>query len=337
MDTSPTVLSSLPKILVEALSSYQVDVPGLLREAGVDRAELESPGARIPFATTQRLWSACLAATGDPCIGLVAAQFAHPTDFHALGFAWLASPTLGGMLKRLVRYERLLLNMPWASLEERAERTAVRLTIQGDGPEVAACRTDGAFAVLMRWFVGLTEGDFAPELVEFRHDDRGQRWRYEETFGAALRFGAEADRFWLGNTVLERTLRGQNAALAAEADRIAERYLAALSDRPTARRVRQLLLDLLPQGEADLDGIASRLHMSPRSLQRHLGDEGHSFRGLLEETRKALAVTYVRQQKQPLVEVAFRLGFSDQSSFSKAFKRWTGLSPAAFAAAGRPQ
>jgi len=309
----------------------------LLQEAGVDRTDLESPGARIPFAATQRLWSACLAATGDPCIGLVAARFAHPTDFHALGFAWLASPTLGGMLKRLVRYERLLLNMPWASLEERAECTALRLTIRGDQPDVAACRADGAFAVLMRWFVGLSGGDFTPALVEFRHDDRGQRWRYEEVFGTALRFGADAERFWLSNAVLAQSLRGKNAALAAEADRIAERYLAALSDRPTARQVRQLLIELLPQGEADLDAIASRLHVSPRSLQRHLGDEGHSFRSLLEETRKALAMTYVHQEKQPLVEVAFRLGFSDQSSFSKAFKRWTGLSPAAYAAAGRPQ
>lgn len=80
----------------------------------------------------------------------------------------------------------------------------------------------------------------------------------------------------------------------------------------------------------------ARPNPAPRSLQRHLGDEGHSFRALLEQTRKTLAMSYVRRRKEPLVQVAFRLGFSDQSAFSKAFKRWTGLSPAASAAAGRP-
>ena len=74
--------------------------------------------------------------------------------------------------------------------------------------------------------------------------------------------------------------------------------------------------------------------MSLRSLQRHLGDEGHTFRGLLEDTRKALAMDYVRGGMHALAEVAFRLGFADQSAFSKAFKRWTGLSPAAYASTG---
>ena len=95
------------------------------------------------------------------------------------------------------------------------------------------------------------------------------------------------------------------------------------------------LVGLLPQGEADLDTAAKKLCMSPRSLQRHLADDGYSFRELLDETRKALAMEYVRNGRHPLIEVAFRLGFSDQSAFSKAFRRWTGLSPAAFATTAR--
>lgn len=331
---TPTILSSLPKAILAAAATYQTDPRALLNEAGVSAASLDTPGARIPDAANRRLWARAVAATGDPCLGLVAAQHHEATSFHALGFGWLASRSLGDMFTRLVRYEKVLFSANWAVLEQAEGRTALRLVHQNDEEPAASCRTDNAFATLVYWIRHLTRGDVAPAAVEFRHGDFGQRSRYEGVFKALLTFGADADRLWLEDDALGRSLPGGNLALAAEADRIIDAYLAGLTDEPITRRVRELLVDLLPQGEVALDGVAKRLFMSVRSLQRHLREEGHSFRNLLEETRRTLAIEYVRDGKHSLAEVAFRLGFSDQSGFSKAFKRWTGSSPAAYATNG---
>ncbi len=333
--TAPTVLASLPKAIIAAAATYQVDPKALARSAGVSLEALDAPGGRIPEAAALRLWECAVTATGDPCLGLVAAQHQLPTSVHALGFAWLASPSLGDMLKRLVRYERVLLNTRWVALEESGDRTALRLLQPPDTEPAASYRTDAAFATLLRWIQNLSLGEIAPLAVEFRHADHGQRNRYEDLFKVPLTFGAATDRMWFDDTALARALPGSNPALAADADRIIDTYLESLTEESTTRSVRSLIIELLPQGEANLEAIAKRLFLSPRSLQRRLGDEAHTFRELLDDTRKSLATKYVRDDKQVLAEVAFRLGFSDQSAFSKAFKRWTGLSPATYAAAGR--
>lgn len=330
-----TILSSLPKAIVAAAATYQVDPRKLAHSAGVAPAALESADIRIAEAAVCRLWKMAVAATGDPCLGLIAAQQYHATSFYALGFTWLASPSLKDVFRRLVRYERVLLNVQWVVLENRGGRTALRLIQPSNEEPAASCRADACFATLLRWVQHLSGMAYSPAAVEFRHADHGQRNRYEALFKVPLTFGAAADRLWFDDAILERALPGGNPTLAAHADRIADAYLATLTDTPVARQVRNGLMDLLPLGEANLSAVARRLFLSERSLQRHLHDEGHTFRALLDDTREALALDYVRDGQHPLAEVAFRLGFSDQSAFSKAFKRWTDLSPAAYASVER--
>ncbi len=333
MRAPPTVLSSLPKAVLAAAATYQVDSRALSEAAGLDSTLLDAPGGRIPDAAVLRLWTLAIEATGDPCLGLIAAGHTRPTSFHALGFAWLASPTLGDVLRRLMRYQRAVLNAHWMTLERDGDRVALRISFPSEEEPAVSCRADAALGTLVRWCRMLTDEDFEPAGVTLRHGDHGARRRYEEVFGPNLEFGAPADALWFDERSLARALPGGNFPLAAEADRIIEAYLARVTDAPTSRRVRELIVDLLPQGEADLEHVAARLFTSVRSLQRHLEEEGETFRGLLDATRKALAMDYVRAGEHPLVEVAFRTGFSDQSAFAKAFRRWTGTSPKSYAGA----
>ena len=93
------------------------------------------------------------------------------------------------------------------------------------------------------------------------------------------------------------------------------------------QKVKTAFLDLLPSGEISFDRVARRLHMSGRTIQRRLREEGTSFKKLLDEARRELAEEYIRDPRFTLLEVAFILGYSDYSSFSHAYKRWTGTAP----------
>jgi len=104
-------------------------------------------------------------------------------------------------------------------------------------------------------------------------------------------------------------------------------YLAKLDKDNIVDRATTIIVDMLPSGGIADEKIAVQLNMSARSLQRRLKAAGTTFRKLLEAVRKDLAATYVRDPDIELVEVAFLLGFSDQSAFSRAFKRWTGCPP----------
>ena len=105
-------------------------------------------------------------------------------------------------------------------------------------------------------------------------------------------------------------------------------YLSGFEPDTLASKVRQLLATKLPDGEFQQIEVASALAMSSRSLQRGLQKEGASFKELLEQTREDLAMKYIDEPEISLIEVCCMLGFADQSNFTRAFKRWTGMTPA---------
>jgi AraC-like DNA-binding protein len=111
-------------------------------------------------------------------------------------------------------------------------------------------------------------------------------------------------------------------------------YLGRLDEGNIVDRVTAVIVDMLPSGSVADEKVAEQLNMSLRSLQRRLNEVGTTFRTLIERVRKDLAATYVSDLEIELVEVAFLLGFSDQSAFSRAFKRWTGYSPCEVRKAG---
>ena len=125
-------------------------------------------------------------------------------------------------------------------------------------------------------------------------------------------------------------VRGGNPTLAAEADRLAERYLAQVEPDSAAARVRALLMKAMPSGRIDQDVIARALNQSTSTLQRRLRDEGTTYLHLLDATRKDLALEYLREGRHSLADITFLLGFADQSNFTRAFRRWTGKTPRQF-------
>jgi len=104
-------------------------------------------------------------------------------------------------------------------------------------------------------------------------------------------------------------------------------YLARFDRDSLSMQVRSLLIELLPDGQPTQNGIASSLNLSVRNLQRKLHSEGVSFKCLLDETRKELATQYIRDSNRRIGEITYLLGFSEPSNFTRAFRRWTGLSP----------
>lgn len=155
---------------------------------------------------------------------------------------------------------------------------------------------------------------------------------YRRVFRAPVRFDAAANALEYARADVEDRLPAGNAELARGNDEVLVRYLARLGQSRLASRVQQALLDAMPAGAPSKSAVARTLGMSARNLQRRLAEEGTSFSALLADARVSLARTYVDEGRLSVTEIAFVLGFADTSAFSRAFKRWTGLSPRAYAA-----
>jgi len=327
-------MGSWSATILRALDAQGVPSEPLARRAGIDPQALQDPDARVPRAALTRLWRLAVEATGDPCFGLTATRYVAQTTFHALGYAVLASSTLKEAFERIVRYRRLIGDIIEMRLSAHGDRYRLIIDVSAP-PGVPNEAVDAVAAVFVQQARILRgERDFSPLSVELQRPQPSDPAPFRKLFRVPVRFAQPANVLEFARADLEQRLPAGNAELARQNDEVLVRYLARLDSGRVANRVQQALLDALPDGAPSKQAIARQLGMSPRSLQRHLGEEGTSFKALLNEARVTLARNYIEEGRLSVTDIAFVLGFADTSAFSRAFKRWTRLSPSAYAKSG---
>ena len=146
----------------------------------------------------------------------------------------------------------------------------------------------------------------------------------------AARKTAAANSLTLPLKSVDEFLPSSNPKLADLNDQVMIDYLAELDQDNLAQRVKAAILDQLPSGNVTDESVSRVLYMSARKLQRQLESAGTTFYTLLNETRKDLAKKFLSDQDTSITEIAYLLGFSESSAFSRAFKRWMGVSPSQY-------
>lgn len=326
-------LATATSILWKLIDANGHDPEALYRESGIDPELLNKPGARIPYALVNRIWAKATEVIDDPCFGLKAHKFWHPSYLHALGYAWLASHTLREAFKRFIRYLRIISEIPFLKLEEDANGFTFFYDVSLLDIRIPAQVDLGMATAVHMCRLNVGE-ELKPKAVTFVHAEPPCAEKYVALFNAPVQFSAARDSMTFSLADVDKPLAGANPQLARLNDQVMIEYLGKLDKDNIIDRVAGVMIDMLPSGGITDEKIAQHLNMSGRSLQRRLKGAGTTFRTILEGVRKDLATTYVHDSDIELVEVAFLLGFSDQSAFSRAFKRWTGITPSNFRMSG---
>ena len=172
--------------------------------------------------------------------------------------------------------------------------------------------------------------DLQPIRVSFQHPKPGNTSCFIDFFNAPVDFSQTETALWLDTDAVTTPLTTANPELVRVNDQIVTDYLAQLDRHDVTMQVRAKLVERLPSGQVTEEEIADSIHISQRSLQRKLKQQGSSFTQLLENTRSELGLQYVRDPQRSFNEIAVLLGFSEPSNFSRAFKRWYGKSPSQY-------
>lgn len=328
---SLTTPSGWSAAIVRALDAAGVDGRRIAASAGIEPDLLDDPNARVPRGALTNLWHAAVAATGDESFGLTAVKFATQTTLHALGVAVLASETAREALERMIRFRRVIGAVNQVRLEEAAERYRFVIDVSAP-PGVPFVAVDAFAAGIVRQLRALT-GDrtLAPLAVYLERPAPADAAPFVAMFRTPVTFEADANVLEFAKDVLDRRLPTANAEIAAQNDRVVLEYLTRVESERLASRVERELIEALPDGVPAQEDLARRLGVSSRGLQRRLAAEGTTWREILDSAREALARDYVRAGTLSITEIASRLGFSETSAFSRAFKRWTGVAPRSFA------
>lgn len=308
----------------------------LLRAAGLD-----APEAAVPHARMLRLWEEATRLSGDPDFGLHVAEWLidqAEDRFDVLAFAMRSCATLGDQYRRMGRYVRLLHKETHLSLE--IEGDTARLVHGVVGHHASARQpSEGMIALLLLRGRRTLGEEFRPRAVRFIHPEPTRTTEHARLFQAPLCFGCARDELVLDRALLDRPQLRAEPRLLALLEPQLEALLSETSDDDSITATcRRSVADRLLEGEPTLVSVAKRLCLSPRTLQRRLRDEGTTFADVLADVRHELALDHLRDPRVSIQETAFLLGYSDASTFHRAFKRRAGVTPAEYrrAASARP-
>jgi AraC-like DNA-binding protein len=320
---------------VAALEALGVHAQPLLDQVGIARATLDNADGQVPQPAMAALWERALVTTGDDNLGIHLAECAPISSFEVHAYALLSSPTLRDAYRRSCRYQRLIHEVNDLTFEEGPDEGVLRHSLPGGRP---AARHPAEFLVTLWVRFGrlITGYDWSPGLVCFAHSAPPDTSEHARVFSCPVHFTSGRTAMHISNHVLDAPNQRADSALLALLDRYAAGLLSHMPRQTTlSDRVRSQLLNSLTDGAPSAATIAQVFHLSVRTFHRTLSDEGTSFHQLLDQVRQEQAVALLLNPRSSIVEIGFLLGFSELSSFHRAFKRWTGKTPAEYRAEAR--
>ena len=308
------------------LESYGVDPREVIDEMHFRPGKKTPISDRIGFAEYDATLAQAATLFKDPAISLRAAEFIHPSHLGALGHAWMASSSLRTAVKRAERFRRMFNEQVEMRVEEMSDRVEVvfRMLRQPTRPSLMADAQLGSLLMLYRFNFG---PGLVPLEVRLKRPRPPQAEPWLEFFGTAVKFGQDRNSLSISAADADTLLTSSDSELVAINEDVIRRYLMKLDRNNILNRTRISIMEQLPSGRVTENELARALSMSKRTLHRKLRENDETFRSLLMQVRMDLAKRYLRNQDYSITEIAFLLGYTDSSAFSRAFRTWFDRSP----------
>jgi AraC-like DNA-binding protein len=329
-----TIAATVVVDMLQYLEREGVPAEEARRECGLVIDVPPRADQRVPGGQVERLWDFAQQRTGDSLVGLHMAERYNPSTLDILGYVVLSCHTIGEVLDRLSRYVRLLNDGLRVDISRDSRNVYCRCRfIEGMNNYLlrdAHHAVDTVWVGLARELKRLTATPLFAREVAFRRKTPSpvERAEYERIFECKLVFGATEDRFVLPSEHLDVRVLSAHPAMLQSFERHADSLLATLDTQGAkSREVARVLTERLKGAVPELSEVARELAMSDRNLQRALRNDGTSFKQLLDDVRRDLAIRHLSDPSASAGQVGFLLGFSEPSAFHRAFRRWTGKAP----------
>jgi AraC-like DNA-binding protein len=325
-------VGSYAVMIARGLEEYDIDPQIFLDAFELNLKTLDSTSFRISEEMLTSLWKKAVELSGDETFGITAGRHVTPTSFNAISMSlWLCN-TLKDGLDRLLRYTPIFTTSANASfIEDRSNyRMDILIKTNANNQPVVCHESIDAFISAAITICRNRYGNsFSPIEVQLPRNEPSAEVnkQYEDFFNCKVGYSNVVPHLIFTKESLDKQLSSGNVQLFELTEQAIINGMNELEIGGIVGDIRNTLKGLLPSGDLSVNNIASELHMSARSLQRKLLEQGLNYRQVLDDYRRELAIVYIRQPKLSQGEISYQLGFSSPSNFSRAFKNWTGISP----------
>ncbi|OUR83898.1 AraC family transcriptional regulator [Colwellia psychrerythraea] len=329
---SQTTLSTIPRLIAQVLSIYDVDPEPIFSAANIDTTS--DAQTRVPMENMATLWKLSVQETQNNELGLVAASLFQPVYLKSIGMAWLASANLEEGLKRFIASSQLINTVMQIELKERDGADGEEVLIQYQRRLTSSniikthpCAIELGIGFFLKMF-RLAAGKNIPAIgVYFTFPIEENNRAYEDYFQCPVYGNQAVNGIAFSKALLTETLPTHDVELVEMNEVVINKHLDSMDNGETSSKVIKMINDLLPLGCPTEEVIAYKLHMSKRTLQRKLSVEKQSFLALLTSVRLMLAKQKLAIKSISITEITYQLGYSSPSTFARAFKKHTQLSP----------
>lgn len=307
----------------------------LSRLTGITEEQLRNTEIKVPFEQAQDVWRHAVKLTGDALLGLHIGEDTTTSIVGLTGHLMQTSPDLKSAFENVVMYNELFTNMFQYGMVEKNGMVILdfKPTAQWRKlyPETAAQAVDQALSGTLNAFKLLSGKMIMPVKVDLVLRNKKHRDEYERVMGASLKITSDVTRLHFTTDQLATPVLSYDKTLFELFSRLlTERKLGLKKSKSVRDEIKELLLEVYQFQAPTLEALASQLNLVPRTLQRKLEQEGTSYRALVLEMRQDLSRQLLRVDDSKVKGVAAMLGYSDSSSFRRAFKKWTNKSPTDF-------
>ncbi|MFT7126646.1 MAG: AraC-like DNA-binding protein [Pseudoalteromonas tetraodonis] len=315
------------RLLHHAKLQLGIDPLEVYAYTGTTVDSLSDKHLRTPHDTTIVYWSAVAEISGDNNIGLHLGEATPNFQGQVIEYLFLSSSTFGEGLKRALHYQRLLSDAAKGELGTDSNGTFLSFDTVDEEPNKLRHLYEWLVCMLSNFFKETTGDEFLPVKIHFKHGKPADISEHKRILKCELEFDCPSARIYFDPSVLDLPSRHAEPELFKLHDELAGKHLTHLEKLDIVIRVRSAIGEVLEMGTADLETIAGKLSMTPRELRSRLNEVGTNFNQTLADFRQELAKRLLATTNETIDEIVYLTGFSEPSTFYRAFKRWVNMTP----------
>ena len=326
LDDRPTVAATYPASLVQLVKRFDISVEDILADTGMVASQLEEPEARISVFQLRKLIERAYALTQEPALGFYFGAELKVSSHGFLGFAALSSLNARSAIELVKKYTITRTNIFSWDIFDRGNETIIQIEENFPLGDFAPFAME---AISVNFFSMASQllGENVPARGRVRYSKPSYQDEFHHLLPCTVEFDADANQIIAPRHLFDQPFNMADPIATKQAESQCEKELANLGfQSDLLPRIRKSLMACEGQFP-QLEMVADQCHMSPRTLNRQLAKLQTSYQDVLDEVRKLKAIHLLEHSNMNIEDVANKIGFSDASNFSRAFKKWTGNAP----------
>jgi AraC-like DNA-binding protein len=319
--------SFIVQLIYPAMVELGLNVELIAQRCQITSELLQGSQARYPHAAQHKFWQTVEEVSADPLIGLHLAEKMSLQKGQVWEYLFLSSPSFGAGLRRTLDFQRLVSDAFEWELQVIDDEACLRVRYAAANNVALRHLSECSTYYIMSYFQALTQGGFVPRRIDFVHEASAAIDEYSKHYGCEVRFGQADPGLYFSAEVLELPSSRAEPELLKLHEQLANERLAKLVKQDIVIEVRLAIAEILERGQPELADIAERLEITPRILRSRLTEADTSFNQVLSDYRCYLAKRLLSRTEESVSDVVYLTGFSEPSTFYRAFKRWTNMTP----------